>query len=122
MGPGKQSNLEVRSVMYPDGGDGRVCLYFRFVNFIFGADGGPARTTGASSKFFVTVTSAKQTKKSVEITERSSSALDWLTAKVQFNDLQSMFLLAFEVPRNSLADNVYLAVDDILITRGKCHM
>lgn len=117
---GKQSNLEIRSVMNPSG-DGTVCLYFRFVNFAFGSDGGPARSSGPL-KFTVTVTSVKQSKKSVEITDRSNTALDWLTAKVQFTDLHSMFLLIFEVPRNGSPDNVYLAIDDILVTKGQCHM
>jgi len=122
---GRDSNLEIRSVMYPSG-DGTVCLYFRFVNFIFGSDGGPAKTSGLGPdgrplKFTVTVSSVKQSKKSVEITERSSSSLDWLTAKVQFTGLHSMFLLIFEVPRNPLSDNVYLAIDDILVTKGICH-
>lgn len=124
---GKQSNLEIRAVMNPSG-DGTACLYFRFVNFIFGSDGGPAKTSGVGTdgrplKFTVTVqTAEKQTKKSVEIADRSNSALDWLTAKVQFTDLHSMFLLIFEVPRNPLSDNLYLAVDDILLTKGRCHM
>lgn len=117
---GKQSNLEIRSVMNPSG-DGTVCLYFRFVNFAFGSDGGRAKSSGPL-KFTVTVTSVKQSRKSVEITDRSNTALDWLTAKVQFTDLHSMFLLIFEIPRNTSPDNVYLAIDDILVTKGKCHM
>lgn len=118
---GGQSNLEIRTVMNPSSGDGTVCLYFRFVNLNFGKDGGPPSNSGPL-KFTVTVNSVKEARKSVEISERSSSALDWLTAKVQFTDLHSMFLLVFQVPYNQSPDNVYLAVDDILLTKGRCHM
>jgi hypothetical protein len=128
--PGDSSALQIRSDVYPTGSEGLICVHFRFVLYTFGTDGGPAKTQngigrdGKPVRFSVAATASGDEEvgqTQVDITERSRTAYDWLTGRIQFRDLHSMFLLSFQVPKNSLGDNVYVAVDDILITQGLCH-
>jgi hypothetical protein len=112
--------------MYPQE-DGNVCLTFRFINYHFSPDGSPTKSPpgavgfdGKPLSLRVTAGTLKQKPKIVEITEESTSARDWLTAKIQFQNLKSMFLIIFQLPSNFLQDNVYLAIDDVLVTNGLC--
>jgi hypothetical protein len=120
------TNLYIRSIMYPQE-DGNVCLTFRFINYHFSPDGSPTKSPpgavgfdGKPLSLRVTAGTLKQKPKIVEITEESTSARDWLTAKIQFQNLKSMFLIIFQLPSNFLQDNVYLAIDDVLVTNGLC--
>jgi hypothetical protein len=121
------TNLYIRSMMYPQE-DGNVCLHFRFINYRYGKDGGNAKSSlstldhnGDPFSLRVTAGTLRQKPKIVEITDLSRHSRDWLTARVQFRNLKSSFLLIFQLPTNFLEDNVYLAIDDILVTQGFCH-
>ena len=123
---GHESNLYIRAVMTPTSRSGDVCVHFRFVLFPFSVDGGTSKTKGIAPDgkpfgFSVTAGSLEGTPKTAEFTEYSDTATDWLTGRVQFNELHSSFLLIFQVARNPLQDNLYLAIDDILVTQGLCH-
>jgi hypothetical protein len=109
-----------------------VCVHFRFVYYPFNVDGRDSTTNGIDPKtrlpvkFTVTAEPSSPTEANtnslVEFTDKSKFAYDWLTGRIQFKDLHSQFLLNFQVPKNSLEnDNLYLAVDDILVTQGRCH-
>jgi len=131
LSPGEYSDLQIRSDVIPKGSEGLICVHFRFVLYTFGLDGGPAKNTngigrdGKPVRFSVATIGSEGTGSDaateVDITDRSASAYDWLIGRVQFRDLHSQFLLNFKVPANTLGDNLYVAVDDILITQGLCH-
>ncbi|CAG7836512.1 unnamed protein product, partial [Allacma fusca] len=119
--PSHLTNLYIRSVMNPSG-DGNICLYFRFINYRFSPDGTPAKSGSSPLSLRVTAGTLRQKPKVVDIPDISTSPRDWLTARIQFRNIRSMFLLIFQLPSNYLVDNVYVAIDDVLVTQGLCHL
>ena len=118
--PGHLTNLYIRSIMQPNG-DGNICLHFRYINYRFSPDGTPAKSGNQPLSVRVTAGTLRQKPQVVELSDQSTNPRDWLTARIQFRNIRSVFLLIFQLPTNNLVDAVYLAIDDVLVTKGLCH-